>query len=445
MLVATSPVRFRRDFALRGFVLGAGSFIPGAGGLIVLTALERFGDDATAGYGFALSISGLAAVLCSGHGIATVSRMSRSIAANESPSRQRLIFGELVATALAATASLLILGALIGAVAIVASDVDQPTFAAAFVPLLIGSLLLPVGQAIAGWQEVRGEDVRTVQYTLESTIISVSVSLTIAAVCPNPLVVVASCGIASTLGGLFAVVRSARRLRPVARGTLRLGWAWLRARPRESFAAVPRVGAASWDGIVLATTFAVTIQIAINVDAATGATTAILVAALRTLIIPIKAVGILAGRLIRLRARALEDEPQLLRSLLLIVSLATTPVGVLMIVLPAQISEVLGIALSDGARLAVVLAGTQVLLEPAIGFASAAVKILIRPAAMLAQLTLILWGVTVPAMLAMRWLGELNVVTLWAVLLSARMLFGALVVLHALRWAGAVSKSTPVP
>lgn len=170
MQAVTSPERFRRDFAFRGLVLGAGSFIPGVGGLVVLSALQRFGEEVTASYGFALSVYGLVAVLCSGHGIAAVARLSRSIAAGESTSRQRLVFAELVATALAATATLIILAALVGTVVLVSGDVDKPTFVAAYSSLLIGSFLFPVGQAIAGWQQVRGEDVRMLQYTVESTV-----------------------------------------------------------------------------------------------------------------------------------------------------------------------------------------------------------------------------------------------------------------------------------
>lgn len=444
MQAGTSPERFRRDFAFRGLVLGAGSFIPGVGGLVVLSALQRFGEEVTASYGFALSVYGLVAVLCSGHGIAAVARLSRSIAAGESTSRQRLVFAELVATALAATATLIILAALVGTVVLVSGDVDKPTFVAAYSSLLIGSFPFPVGQVIAGWQQVRGEDVRMVQYTVESTVISVGISLLIASVCPDPLVVVASCGIVNGLGSLVAVVRSCRRLRPVARGTLKLGWSWLRARPRDAFAGVPRVGAASWDGIVLASTFALTIQIAISVDAATGATTAILVATLRTLIIPIKTVGILAGRLTRLRAVNPQNEPKLLRSLTFIMCLATTPIGILMIAMPKQVAEVLGIPSSAGADLAIALAGTQILLEPAIGFASAALKVLIRPSTMLVPLAVTLWGITLPLMLGLHWLGALSIVSLWAVLLSARVTFGLLVILRARRWGIAATNNAAV-
>ncbi|WP_228474370.1 hypothetical protein, partial [Streptomyces calidiresistens] len=204
---------------------------------------------------------------------------------------------------------------------------------------------------------------------------------------------------------------------------LRGGWAVLRRGVRPRLRRLPALVSGTTDALVMMSSFMVVMLVAHRDGAATAAVTAVLVNVVRTLVVPLKQFGIVGGRL----AAAADDPGGIDRRLRLFAGCVTAllaPLGLLLLIFPAAPGWLTGEALAHpDAETAIRLVGLQLLVEGVAGFGSSALKIVVSPGASLPHLMAVMYGFAVPAVVVLSLAGRLSLVSLWAVMLSARLVF----------------------
>lgn len=195
---------------------------------------------------------------------------------------------------------------------------------------------------------------------------------------------------------------------------------------RRTVRRLPRAVAPSLDVIPLMTTFAVATAVASTVSEEVGATTATVIALLRTVIVPLKAFGVVAGRLTRVCSPSPAAEVRESARIVGVLLCLSVTTGVAVVLLREPVAVALGLPLNPGSAV-VAVAGAQLVLEAVTGVGNTMLKVLVAPTALLAEITVVMWGLAVPALVVVAATGP-SAGLVWGVLLGARCVFAVLVV-----------------
>ena len=197
--MSESKRTFEVDFLRRGSLMALGSALGSIRGLITLVALSTFGPTTVSMYGIALSVYGIAVVLCAGHGVAVVSRLSRHHLGGEPNRESGTLFTEIVSTAWASTIALVTLTFSFGAISAILLPIDAGQFAGAYAAATVGAVLLPLGQCLVGKQQVLGLERRSTMHSLETFAIGTGLALVGIRLAPNAEIALLALAV-STLG-----------------------------------------------------------------------------------------------------------------------------------------------------------------------------------------------------------------------------------------------------
>lgn len=216
-------------------------------------------------------------------------------------------------------------------------------------------------------------------------------------------------------GSAFAVVALAYRLRVLSRTAGQQVRALVRL-PASGL----RVGmsmrlAAGADGVVYMTVFFLATIVATRYSLESGAVIALAVSIMRLLIIPIKQLGLVGGRL--LAQGRFDTARDGLRTIRVTAALACTAAALIVIVWGAVPSDL-------PLPLAILLAA-QLLIEPVAGVQFAALKIAVGPAAGVRLLLVCYWLVAPSLLLLIAVLGRGEPWLIWSALLAVRLVFAA--------------------
>lgn len=435
--MSESKRTFEVDFLRRGSLMALGSALGSIRGLITLVALSTFGPTTVSMYGIALSVYGIAVVLCAGHGVAVISRLSRHHLGVEPNRESGTLFTEIVSTAWASTIALVTLTFSFGAISAILLPIDAGQFAVAYAAATIGAVLLPLGQCLLGKQQVLGLERRSTMHSLETFTIGTGLALVGIRLAPSAEIALLVIAV-STLGAdVWGFVRRRNSLDARDRGIIRAGWVRFTSRPLRAFRAVPHTAAGGYDGIVLLSTFTLVSQLAFHVSPLTGAVTVTAIAFVRSIVIPLKSVGLVGGRLVVQGSPGGSTDAGLIRRAICTAACFLIPVGAVIALVPWPLQHLLGLPPGPEAELVIRLVGVQLILEPITGVGSAMLKIIVKPTTVLLPLVLCMWGFALPAIAIGTAMNTSSLHSIWTILLTARIAFCACVVF------GLVKTSTP--
>ncbi len=119
-----------------------------------------------------------------------------------------------------------------------------------------------------------------------------------------------------------------------------------------------------------------------------------------------------------------------------LVSCIFMPLGLIFLISPQSIQYFIPLHSNDPEifNFAIRIVGIQFIIEPFTGFLASALKIVIRPSATLIALMISLWGFALPLSFYLFKINYLNPVTIWSVLVSARVLFCIQTLAQFKRW-----------
>jgi hypothetical protein len=385
--------------------------------VVVLAFGFSHGDGATAAVGAATSIFGAAVLLSVGCAIATIRAVSKQIArigagAKEPPAflpaalRDEFgiawIFG-LVGLAIAWT--------LVGLAGIV-----SPGSSVAVGWYVIGAsawiLVVPHTSVTVGAFQALDRDRFNAMLALVTgalQVAAVALILLLRLPLEHSIFLVAASGSALAVGALAYRLRVLSQLAQGRVSFLRFG------RIANAWKEVSLRAAAGADGVVYMTVFLLATTIATRSSVASGAAVALAVSVMRLLIIPIKQLGLVGGRLL---AQGEFETPQ--------VGLRTIRVTAAFACVVAALGIVVWGAFPNGMPfgLATVLAA-QLLLEPVAGVQFTALKVAVGPEAGI-RLLLICYWIVAPLLLALSAvLGLAEPWMIWLILLAVRLAFAA--------------------
>lgn len=407
-------------------MVAAGVFLAGVRMLILLVLLGRFGDSVVGSFGYAQNVYGIVAVLCAGHGIAVMAALAGSSPAGSNPARARLL--PILTTAWASTALLVLLALLFGATSVLVLPVHVPIFAAAYLAATTSAVFLPLAQSFTGLQQVRGHEYRSLLHTVEGFVISVGLGGAGVLLASDAVFAVTAIGLGCFFGDLWSTARRYMSVRGEVRGLPTAALRVFLSAPKTALARVPRTAAGGYDGLILMTSFIVVSQVAVSHGAATGAATVTLIAAVRTIVVPLKSFGIVGGRLIRSQTSDPMTTARLFWLLVRVGAIAIAPLGLVCLIVPAAPIALLQLESTSDVEFAVRLVGGQLLLEPLTGLGAAMLKVIVKPTALLLPLATSLLGWALPATLALNALSDLTVAGIWTILLIGRIGFAAFLI-----------------
>lgn len=416
------------DFLRRGSLMALASALGGIRGLVTLVALSAYGPTTVSAYGIALSVYGIAVVLCAGHGVAVISKLSRFFLAGESTGESRTHFTELVSTAWASTFALVTLTFGFGAISAMLQPLDSGQFVVAYAAATVGAALLPLGQCLVGKQQVLGLERRSTMHSLEAFAIGTGLALVGIRLAPNAETALLAIAVSSLGADAWGFVRRLNSLGASDRGILRAGWARFASSPRTAFNRVPRTAAGGYDGIVLLSSFTLASQLAFHVSPFTGAVTVTAITFVRSIVIPLKSVGLVGGRLVAQGSPSGTSDARLIWRAIGSVACFLVPVGVVIAVAPWPLQYLLALPPGPEVELVIRLIGLQLILEPITGVGSAMLKIIAKPTAVLLPLVLCMWGLALPAIAIGTAMDTASLLGIWTILFTARIAFCACVV-----------------
>lgn len=413
--------------------MALGSALGSFRGLITVVALSAFGTATVSVYGIALGVYGVAVVLCAGHGVAVISRLSRFHPSSDERGESRPHFIEVISTAWASTIVLILLTVTFGTISAMLLPVDIGLFAAAYASATIGAVLLPLSQCLIGKQLVLGlERISTVHF-IETFVIGVGLTLLGVLLSPSSELALLAVGFSGVIADAWGFIRRHRSLGPADRGIIQAGLTRFLARPTRAFRSVLPVAAGGYDGVVLLVAFTVVSQLALQVNPLTGAVTVTVIAFIRSIVIPLKSVGLVGGRLIVQNSRAGDIDRRLVRRAIRAVAYILVPFGALIALAPEPVQHLLGLPTGPDVEFVVRLMGVQLMLEPVTGVGSAMLKVIVKPTTVLLPLTLCMWGFAVPAIAISAAINALSLLSIWTVLIAARVAFGICVTIGLIR------------
>jgi len=410
--------------------MAAGSALGTVRGLITLVALAAFGPTTVSMYGISLSVYGVAVVLCAGHGIAVVARLSRHHAGRMAVGESRAPFVELLATAWASTVALITLTLLFGVISALVLPVDPVEYATAYAAATIGAVLLPLGQCVIGKQQVLGMERTSTAHSIETFLIGTALALIGIWLAPSASIALVAIGLSGLCADAWGFARRRASLGSQDRGVIRAGLHQFLAAPMTTMRGVPRTAAGGYDGLVLLTTFTTVSQIALHVSPTAGAVTVTVITFVRSIVIPLKSVGLVGGRLVVQQSRTLTHSRDLVRRVIRTVACFLVPVGAVIAIAPWPLQQLLGLPPGQDVEWVIRLVGIQLILEPIAGVGSGMLKVIVKPTSVLLPLLLCMWAFALPTIAILAATQHLTLVGIWLVLLIARVIFSTCVLIR---------------
>lgn len=422
-------------FALTGSKLALAIFITGMKGLIFFHTLSGYEPEVVAGYGTALNLIMVFVIAAAGLQVLVVSRFRPADFRKEAWRQETADqLGALAATAIAVLVGLAVLLAIAGGV-LAFTDSGGPLTEISYWARVPSVWLVPITSMIGGILVVMGKEGVALRCAVENLALTAALAFALTLFDLSGPAVLICIGLFGAAVDFSMLVRQWIGLGPMrgAVGTaVRQGARLIMAPGRLQYVtAVPRAVSGAMDALFLATTFTVVTAVAAAVSPVAGAITGSLVALIRTVVVPLKAYGMVAGRMTKQ-----SDSVSTMNTFIVTVAVVFVPLGLFLIVSPATFVSLIGEypADSPGMLLAVRLVGVQLMLEPFTGFVSSALKVLVAPSATLRSLAIALFGFAVPATLVLYWTGSLSLALVWVVLLSTRVLFCAQTLYAYSRW-----------
>lgn len=432
--VAEAPTKrpqLGRQFLITGGKMAAIPFIFGMSGLVYFISISNYDDAVGAAYGVALTVTQAVTMLGAGVFIYAMHRLPGEGLHAPGAREQLAKTGGAVVSAIAVLCVVL----LVAGIALITVD-DSGYLAATYWTRMPGAVVFPMQGILTAALVLSDKEGAALRTTIENFLIHFTVAVTIWFLHPPPHLALAMIGGSMGAVTIFTLVRKWLRLednrwlitRAVKEGTARFvkrPWRHLRSHPATL------AGAA--DGIIMMVTFAVVTSMMAQSKPVEALTTAALITVIRTIMLPTKQFGVVAAKLIR-RETSMSATGQLKRYLG-IVTLLLLPVVVFMLVMPGALLSLLGAStVTPAMEWAVRLCGLQLLLEPITGSLAAVFKIVIRPTANLGTLAVVMLLGVIPAVVLMSGLGWLTMLVAWSMLMLARLIFAARVILQYLKW-----------
>ncbi|MFW6641412.1 hypothetical protein ACOALZ_15380 [Nocardiopsis algeriensis] len=405
-----------KDFLSRGTKAALAVFLAGSKVLLFFSALSGYAPEVAASYGSALTLLLVCLTLGTAYQVLVVSRLRRDTLLKD-PERT----AELAATVLAGSV-FLALGALAASGAALAFQHSPGLFAAFLLTYLPAVLLAPVTYAAGGVLLVTGQEGVRLRTSAENFVAHALLAAAVFLWEPSPVVALVVIGAGCSLVDLATLVRTVVRTEPQARAavlrSVREGARRMWSAP--VLRAVPGSFAGALDALVLVAAFAVVSQVVTVLPAAQAAAALACIAVVRTLVVPLKPYGMVAGRLLRASGADLREQARRLRLFTASTALLLWPLALVFLALPGPVAGLLGLEADPVVLWGVRLVGAQLLLEPCAGFLSSVLKVVVAPHATVRSLVVVLWCGALPAIGLLAVSGHLTLVSLWSVLLLAR-------------------------
>lgn len=409
--------------------MGLVLMLPGIKWLVILTILGSVSPAAVTAFGLAQTVYGLALALASGLTIATVGALTQRRGSTSARTDVTSAVGSMLAVSRVSTVALVTLVVLTGTMLVVVLEGSTARLlAAAYAGLVLSCAVVPWYQVVTGVLQVAGRE----STALKISVCSVAASLALAAgarsLTDDPTVLVLVVGATTSICELLGALVSRRAAHDLVdwQGAGHVAREELRDDLRRTVRRLPRAVAPSLDVIPLMTTFAVATAVASTVSEEVGATTATVIALLRTVIVPLKAFGVVAGRLTRVCSPSPAAEVRESARIVGVLLCLSVTTGVAVVLFREPVAVALGLPLHLGSAV-VAVAGAQLVLEAVTGVGNTMLKVLVAPTALLAEITVVMWGLAVPALVVVAATGP-SAGLVWGVLLGARCVFAVLVV-----------------
>ncbi len=422
--------RATRDFLSRGTKMALAMFLPGARVLVFFSALSAYGPEVPASYGSTLSLLLVVMSLGTAYQILVVARLRGETLLRDTEKPAALAAVVLAGSVFLSAAALVAGG---GALFFQHSPA---LFAAYYLACLPSVFIAPLMYAAGGILVVTGQEGVRLRTSAENFAGYAVLAAAVFLWQPPPVVALVVIGAGCSLIDLATLVRTVLRTEPRARTAAVRA---VRTGARRMFSAhvmrsVPGSFSGSFDVLVLVVTFALVAQIATSLPVAQAAATVAFITVVRTLVVPLKPYGMVAGRLLRTAEGVPEDPTRRLRLFTASMALVLWPVALLFLAAPGPIAGLLGLEQEPLVLWGVRLVGVQLLLEPWAGFLSSVLKVVVAPHATVRGLVVLLWCTALPVIALLALAGLLNLLSLWLVLVTARAGFALYTVYTARRF-----------
>lgn len=429
-----------KDFLARGTKMALAMFLPGIKVLVFFSALSVYGPEVPASYGSTLSLLLVVLSLGTAYQILVVARLRKETLLHDADKP-------------AALASVVLAGSVcLAAVALVAGGAalffqhSPVLFAAYYLAYLPSVLIAPLLYAAGGILVVTGQEGVRLRTSVENFVGYAALAVAVFLWQPSPVVALVVIGLGCSLIDFATLVRSVLRAEPEARNAALRA---VRIGARDMFSAqvvrsVPGSFSGSFDVLVLVMTFALVAQIATTLPVAQAAAAVAFITVTRTLVVPLKPYGMVAGRLLRAFEGTPEERGRRLRLFTASMALLLWPIALPFLIVPAFVAGLLGLEQEPLVLWGLRLVGVQLLMEPWAGFLSSVLKIVIAPRATVRSLVVLLWCTALPAIALLALTGSLNLLSLWLVMIVARAGF-ALSSVYMARSSLARSANPPLP
>ncbi|NKY99208.1 MMPL family transporter [Nocardiopsis dassonvillei subsp. albirubida] len=391
-------------------------FLPGARVLVFFSALGAYGPEVTASYGSTLSLLLVVMSLGTAYQILVVARLRGETLLRDTE-KPAALAAVVLAGSVFLTAAALVAGG--GAFFFQHSPA---LFAAYYLAYLPAVFIAPLMYAAGGILVVTGQEGVRLRTSVENFAGYAALAVAVFLWQPSPVVALAVIGAGCSLIDLATLVRTVLRTEPEARSAAARA---VRTGARSMFSArvvrsVPGSLSGAFDVLVLVATFALVAQIATSLPVAQAAATVAFITVIRTLVVPLKPYGMVAGRLLRTVESAPEDHGRRMRLFTVSTALLLWPIALLFLAAPGPIAGLLGLEQEPMVLWGVRLVGVQLLMEPWAGFLSSVLKVVVAPHATVRSLVVLLWCTALPVIALLALTGLLNLLSLWLVLVAAR-------------------------
>ncbi|MFD1847486.1 hypothetical protein [Arthrobacter flavus] len=406
-----------KKFLTLGSLAAATTLIPGLRAFVLLVLVQAaYGSAAAVTLGVSVQLLGITLVSVVGLSITTVFRVKRS----KSPESARAVAVDTGSLAFAGASVVVTVAIVLGAlIPLVLHEIDHVQFLSYWYI----SILSLVTYVFTAWQtgllQAKNADSHGFRITAVTSLASVVGAFTITQTIESPwqaLPLIAFLNFSFDLCALYLRTRSVRSVwGSTTDGLWNAAIQTFLANAPATFKKLPGVARATLDGLILMFVFFIAGLVASWQDAGIGAAVLAVIAFMRTLVLPLKQFGMVAGRL---NLTSGDSKPTSMPRMLGIVTLLLTAGAMILVVLyqldvfPPGVSALL---------IALIIA--QLALEPISGFLFASMKIMVRPDFAMKPLYFISLLFTIPALLIIGFTGYSSAEAVWAVLLLARVAF----------------------
>ncbi|MDS1270176.1 hypothetical protein RIF23_07700 [Lipingzhangella sp. LS1_29] len=404
-------------------------FLAGAKVLVFFAALSAYGPEIPASYGSTLSLLLVVLALGTAYQILVVSRLRRETLLQDTERTTAL-----AAVVLAGSIFLAAIALAIGSGAFFFQH-SPLLFAVYYIAYLPAVFIAPLLYAAGGVLVVTGQEGVRLRTSVENFVGYAVLAVAVFLWQPSPVIALAVIGAGCSLVDFSTLVRTVLRTEPEARTAIIQS---VRTGSRQVFSArvlrsVPGSFSGSFDVLVLVVTFASVAQISTTLPVEQAAATVVFITVIRTVVVPLKPYGMVAGRLLNASDSTSEERARRVRLFTASTTLLLWPLALLFLAAPGPVAVLLGLGNDPVVLWGIRLIGVQLLLEPCAGFLSAVLKVVVAPHATVRGLVIVMWCAALPVIVLLALTGYLHLLSLWLILVSARAAFALFTVYAAKR------------